>query len=129
MKEMNEEVQAGTETVSTLRYMAPESISKTQYSEKSDIYAFAVCAFEIIEESKPFGELEGFELINSIVNEKKRPEFKKGSKPKFRSKDFISLVTECWAHEPDLRPSAHQVCKRMIKILKKFRNSSSSNTN
>lgn len=39
-----------TETVATLQYMAPESMSRSIYTEKSDIYSFGIVAYEILTE-------------------------------------------------------------------------------
>jgi serine/threonine protein kinase len=57
--------------------MAPESMSKSIYSTYSDVYSFSILAYEVLTEESPYQSLEGFELINSIVNKKLRPDFEK----------------------------------------------------
>ena len=73
LKEFSEAFEASTETVSTVSYMAPESLHKSVYSRHSDIYAFGICAFEIFSERKAFGDLDGFDLINTVVTHKQQP--------------------------------------------------------
>ena len=73
LKEFSEAFEASTETVSTVSYMAPESLHKSVYSRHSDIYAFGICAFEIFSERKAFNDLDGFDLINAVVTLKEQP--------------------------------------------------------
>ena len=105
-----------TETVATLQYMAPEAMSQSVYTEKSDIYAFGIVAYEILFENIAFEGMEGFELINSVVNKNVRPNIGHDF-----GEDVKKLLTRCWAQEPEERPSAEQICKKMMKILKKNR--------
>jgi len=98
--------------------MAPESMSKSIYGKESDIYAFAVCAYEIIHERRAYGEMDGFQLIDSVVNKHNRPKFDKSI---IDCEDFKELIKLCWSPNPEKRPDAHAVCKAMMKILKQFR--------
>lgn len=66
-----------TETTGTLQYMAPESLSKSNYSTHSDIYSFGIIMWEFIMEKEAYEGLEGFGLINSIVTENRRPYIEK----------------------------------------------------
>lgn len=63
-----------TETVATLQYMAPESMAKSIYTEKSDIYSLGILAYEILSETRAYGTLEGFDLINNVANKGFRPD-------------------------------------------------------
>lgn len=57
-----------TETISTLQYMSPEAMSQSIYTTASDIYAFGIVAYEILFEKPAFGNLEGFSVIDAVVN-------------------------------------------------------------
>ena len=93
--------------------MAPESMAKSSYTTKSDIYAFAVIAYEILFEKQAYEELEGFELINAVVSESMRPIIPKSLDQKLRQ-----ILHKCWAPNPEDRPSADWICKRLLKIIK-----------
>lgn len=106
-----------TETISTVSYMAPESLAKSTYSEHSDVYAFGICAFEVLQEEPPFGDLEGFKLINSVVNEGIRPTFKRHN-PKLAK--VIDMIESCWEPMPQHRPSMDDICKQLVETLKNY---------
>lgn len=106
-----------TETVSTLQYMPPEAMSKSQYSKSSDIYSFGIVAYEILFEKEAFGKLEGFALINSIVSERLTPKFPRG----FDRDDIKDLLTECWRYNPENRLTSSDLCKRLMKIIKRIK--------
>lgn len=107
-----------TETTATLNYMSPESMSKSVYTEKSDIYSFGVTCWEFIHENEAFGDLTGFELIQSIVILKKRPPIDQ------RLNDGIkSLISDCWDDNPDKRPNSKELCFRLKKIISEMKQS------
>lgn len=106
-----------TETVSTLQYMAPEAMSKSQYSKYSDIYSFGIVAYEILFEKQAFGNLDGFNLINSIVSERLTPKFPSD----FERDDIKDLLSDCWKYCPHERVNAARLCKRLIKIIKRIK--------
>lgn len=70
LNEIHELANVNTETVSTLQYMSPEAMSQSIYSTESDVYAFGIVAFEILFEREAFGNLEGFKLIDAVVNKR-----------------------------------------------------------
>ena len=116
LNDLQEFSNVNTETVATLQYMAPEAMSQSVYTTKSDIYAFSIVAYEILFERNAFGTLDGFQFIDSVVNKNLRPKLKEGISP-----DLGILLTQCWSQIPDERPTAQEICKKMMKILKKNR--------
>jgi serine/threonine protein kinase len=113
---MYEHSELATETVATLQYMAPESMAKSFYSKKSDIYSLGILAFEILSEKPAYGSLEGFDLINNVANKGFRPDLSQLSS-KYQE-EVLTLIGKCLHQEPEKRPSASQICKTMIKLLK-----------
>lgn len=104
---VNEQEIAITETTATLNYMSPESISKSIYTDKSDIYSFGLTAWELFHEKEAFENLSGFDLIESVVMYKKRPVISA------RLKDGIKLfISDCWDDNPDKRPTSNELCFR-----------------
>ena len=107
-----------TETTATVNYMSPESMCKSIYTEKSDIYSFGITCWEFIHESEAFGDLKDFELIQSIVILKKRPPIDQ------RLSDGIkALITDCWDDNPEKRPNSKELCFRLKKIILEMKQS------
>jgi serine/threonine protein kinase len=48
--------------------MSPEAMSQSIYTTASDVYAFGIVAYEILFEKSAFGSLEGFKVIDAVVN-------------------------------------------------------------
>ena len=55
--------------------MSPESITKNQYSTKSDVWSFGVTIIEIWTQKIPYPELSLFQVVSSIQNVKNKFEF------------------------------------------------------
>lgn len=117
LNEMTEFSNVNTETIATLQYMPPEAMKKSQYSKSSDIYSFGVVAYEIIFEKTAFGGLEGFNLIDAVVNKKENPEIPSD----FEHEEVIKMLKSCWSYEPEDRPNANNLCKIVMKILKRLK--------
>jgi serine/threonine protein kinase len=111
---MQELANVNTETVATLQYMAPEAMSQSVYSKASDIYAFGILAFEIVFEKTAFGGLEGFQLIDAVVNKKKTPVMQESED----LKEVCEIIENCWKFCPEERLEAGVVCKGLMKVLK-----------
>jgi serine/threonine protein kinase len=46
-----------TNTTSTFDWMAPEFMERKIFTEKSEVYSFAILMFEILSEEKPYPDL------------------------------------------------------------------------
>lgn len=60
-------------TKGTPLYMAPEVLKEELYSEKSDVYAFAIIVYEIFSYETPFKGLTINGIVNKVVNQGDRP--------------------------------------------------------
>lgn len=94
--------------------MAPEAMRSGIYTTKGDIYSFAVISYEILYEKLAFEGLEGFDLINSVVNKNLRPPIDHQF-----GEEIMELLGCCWNQDPNKRPDAQYICKKLMKILKK----------
>jgi serine/threonine protein kinase len=105
-----------TETTATLNYMSPESMAKSIYTEKSDIYSFGITSWELIHEREAFEGLDGFNLIESVVVHKQRPPIDKKCGNSLRV-----LMCDCWDDNPDKRPNSKELCFRLKKIVSELK--------
>src|SRR5271165_1777550 len=55
--------------IGTMRYMAPEQISMSKVSERSDQYALALIAFEMLTGRQPFSGDSDFQILTAKVQE------------------------------------------------------------
>lgn len=92
----------------TLAYMAPETLTKPAYlSEKSDVYAFGVLLWEMLERHKPF-ESQNPAVVLACAFRGQRLQF-------FRREDVepwvYDILEVSWKQERGERPSAEQLLK------------------
>ncbi|KAJ3125799.1 hypothetical protein HK098_008187 [Nowakowskiella sp. JEL0407] len=114
-----------------LPWKAPEG----NFTEKSDVYAFAMTAYEIISLGKIPFELNGVTGLNIIgaVQRKERPVRPYGT-PSIFIEDHWELIQNCWYQYPTDRPSFEKIISTLSFIpakigfekFSKIRNASSS---
>lgn len=87
-----------TGNIGTLAWMAPEMFSGTTYSEKIDVYSFAIVLYELVVREVPFAGENAFSLPVQVA---------KGLRPKIPKnipKKWVKLITQCWQEKPSKRP-------------------------
>ena len=82
-----------------ISYMSPEQVSGKSLDRRSDIYATAVMAFELITGQYLFGEGSTDDIRNRIMNAHKVP-IKKGTIPNEAVED---ILIQALSHDPDAR--------------------------
>ena len=97
-----------------VRYTAPEVIegNSVPTTMNSDTFSFAMTVLECITEEVPFsGTTRDAAVINARITKGKNPPRPGGQDPRKRvdSDDLWNLVTRCWSHEPDQRPTMAEV--------------------
>lgn len=104
-----------TNTVSTLEYMSPETLSNSVYLKQSDVYSFGILAFEFLSESD-FTKLSEFQHIDAITNKKYRPSLEGIAAPE----EVRRLVEAAWNDDWRARPSMAQICQVLIRLKAKL---------
>lgn len=99
--------QSKTSTFIT-KYSAPEVIKTGNYSKCSDVYSFAYILYELITNKKPFEEFKSEPEIIEAISNGFRPEI-----PSSVPKCYKDLIESCWSEDPDLRPSFHQISRKL----------------
>jgi len=113
-----------TANVGTPVYMAPELTStdkSTNYHNSVDIYSFGILLWEIMYRERPYannGAQNMFTLTRNIIYDNTRPTSSKSNEKQEAIPIAIrELWTECWSHEPDKRPTASQLVRRLTKLV------------
>ncbi len=97
----------------SFKYLAPEVLwDRKTHSLQSDIYSLAALFWELLAWKRIWSEKNAAEVLHAHLYHE-RPLV-----PEDISEDLTSLLNDCWSREPDKRPSAHEVWKR-ISILDK----------
>ena len=96
--------------IGTPKYMAPELLqsSNPEYTVKSDVYSFAIVAYEIVSNQDPYKGMRCNDILNNVVYNR-RPKF-----PEFVPKKIQDLISECWSHNPEERPSFDEIFAMLI---------------
>ena len=96
--------------IGTPKYMAPELLqsSNPEYTVKSDVYSFAIVAYEIVSNQDPYKGMKLHDIINNVILNR-RPKF-----PEFVPKKIQDLISECWSHNPEERPSFDEIFAMLI---------------
>eukprot|EP00511_Aplanochytrium_stocchinoi_P005556 CAMPEP_0204827632 /NCGR_PEP_ID=MMETSP1346-20131115/5051_1 /ASSEMBLY_ACC=CAM_ASM_000771 /TAXON_ID=215587 /ORGANISM="Aplanochytrium stocchinoi, Strain GSBS06" /LENGTH=149 /DNA_ID=CAMNT_0051956129 /DNA_START=316 /DNA_END=765 /DNA_ORIENTATION=+ len=103
----------------TPAYMAPETLgilSPVQLSLKSDIFAFGMVLYELIERRPPF-EKQNAVAITTAIMHGHRPKFERESGNIDHPSWLYNFVEVCWKHDRDDRPTIQEV-KRILELRK-----------
>ena len=95
----------------SLRYMAPEVASSLPYNDRSDIYSWAIIAYEVLTGVAPYGNINKQKFVTRVIEKRERPpldidEYGRRIRAPQAAKD---LIERCWNHDYTLRPSASEV--------------------
>ena len=92
--------QAGGGIKGTPAYMAPELLESNTFTEKTDVYAFSMIVWEVLDGGVPWAGLNPMQVGMQVMVQRKRPPPPAGAPP-----DLVGLMERCWSHDPAARPS------------------------
>ncbi|CAK0878587.1 unnamed protein product [Prorocentrum cordatum] len=118
--------------VGTWRYMAPEVVRAEQYTDRADIYSFALIMWFMSTGLQPFVDQFGpdAELVlrDYLRGNEPRPGFSSAGGLMGGSRStparLRQLVQDCWHRRADARPSAHQCTERLAEATTQLEESS-----
>jgi serine/threonine protein kinase len=107
--------QMPTNSSSTCFWMAPEFIQDGVFSDRSDVYSFAILMWEIItRDTRPF---KGIREITFLVGGdilKNRPKI-----PENLNRDVKGLIERCWDGDPNKRPDIKTIVENLEDLYEK----------
>ena len=92
-----------TINIGTPNWMAPEMFKSNDYTEKVDIYAFAMLLWEILTEKIPFKDKQGVQ-VGLAVCDGLRPSLPSDTPPPLKE-----MITACWQDAPEGRPDFNTI--------------------
>jgi len=88
------------------KWMAPESIEKGLFSTMSDVWAFGVLFWEIMNRGlTPYPETANSKMLEHIKSGKRL------SRPKYASPRLYDLLHYCWSDLPNFRPDFTEILR------------------
>jgi GAF domain-containing protein len=105
--------------VGTPMWMAPEIIMGKKYTEKADVYAFGIILWELLTRLEPYEDKEPMQIVVQVVNEGLRPMMTR----EFDHSPLAPLIRDCWAANPDERPSFEIIAERLQSMINKHKTS------
>ena len=92
----------------TPAFMAPELLDENTFTEKSDVYSYAIVLWEIYDRGIPWAGLKPMQIMRKVVDKHARPDI-----PKTMPNDMRELMRRAWADEPDARPSFADIAQQL----------------
>ena len=99
--------QDGGGAAGTTAYMAPEFLNHDVFSEKSDVYSFAIVMWEIWDRGVPWGGLRTEQIITQVLVERTRPKIPE------MPRDLRDLMVRAWAHDAAERPTFEELAAKL----------------
>ncbi|XP_030378982.1 mitogen-activated protein kinase kinase kinase 7 [Scaptodrosophila lebanonensis] len=96
-------------------WMAPEVFEGSKYTEKCDIFSWAIVLWEVLSRKQPFKEIDNTYSIMWKIHKGERPPLLHNC-----PKRIEDLMTACWKTTPEERPSMTYVVKVMNEIIKDY---------
>jgi serine/threonine protein kinase len=96
----------------TMRYMCPEVALGQKYSEKVDVYSFAIILWQMVADSIPYKKITKDIFFDAVA--------RGGERPPLNShwpEAFCELLESCWAESQETRPSFNIVMKVLDEII------------
>lgn len=107
-----------------IKWMAPECLSDSKFSTKSDVWSFGIVMWEIFTycREKPYPKIQlslgdkACQIMKDSLANGERLE-----KPEFCDDDVYTLMSQCWNLNPRLRPNFHHCRAILIEIRNKLK--------
>lgn len=92
----------------TPSWTAPEVLRGEKYSSACDVYSMAIVLWECVTRSVPYEGIPHFQVVFTVGNQGMRPEI-----PPDCPHAWANLIVDCWAENPDDRPSFDDIINRL----------------
>ncbi len=92
-------------------YMAPEVAEMRSFTEKADIFSFAMVMWSLITFKAPFAEMDKNHYYAEVVRGNTRPPL-----PANAPEELKALLISCWDEDPTQRPSFADIIAKLQNI-------------
>jgi serine/threonine protein kinase len=92
-------------------WTAPEITRGERFTEKSDIYSLGMIAWQLITRLEPFKGMPFMHVTLEVLRNELRPTIPSDVLP-----EYASLIQDCWAQDPQKRPTLAEVKQRVYAL-------------
>ena len=96
----------------TATHMAPEVLRNDPFTEKSDVYSYAIVVWEVLTRAVPH-EGQNQAQITAQVGAGRRP----SPIPEDSPPELVALMKKCWEQEPFVRPDFARIANQLKPLL------------
>jgi hypothetical protein len=96
-----------TRQAGTINWMSPDLLTDS-YGFEVDVYSYGILLWEILYETTPYPKMNRQEILKKALLEGERPPIKDGTCPE----PLKALIQDCWAKDPNKRPTFNQIVQR-----------------
>lgn len=108
-----------TQCVGTKHWMAPEVLTSTEYTQKADVFSFAMVTYEVVCRHVPFETFDPT-TVARVLSRGDRPFNMPGNDwPEQAPLGMKELVERCWAQDPNDRPHFSVIVQEVESIIEK----------
>lgn len=98
-----------TVNIGTPHWMAPDLFEGSMYTNKVDVYSYAMVLWELLVGSYPFKGVPPVQIAYLVCKKQERPKL-----PSRTPNSLAKLITKCWTHKPEERPSFGRIYKEFM---------------
>lgn len=96
--------------VGTVSYSAPEVFEGLHYTNKADVYSFAIVMWELIFNKKAWDGMHSMKIVAAVTSGGRPPVT---SVPPGAPPSMVRTMQMCWNHDQDLRPSFMEILNEL----------------
>jgi len=96
-------------------YAAPEILNSKPFSEKSDVFSFGTILWELITNQIPYNGMDPYH-VKDLLKSGKRLDI-----PDNCHEVFKCIITDCWNHQSDERPTFLTIYHRLDNLMKSIK--------
>ena len=96
----------------TFQWMAPEVIKRSSYTEKADVFSYAIILWELWVQEPPYKNINRVDVAKKVANQK-------NYRPKLTDEipdELKNLIVKCWDYEAEKRPNFETIIDYLIKL-------------
>ena len=113
VKVSDDELRDSQGAAGTPLWMSPEVLEQQPFTEKVDVYSFALVLWELLTRRRPYAEVTtALELRQHVCVRQLRPPIPRGTNAR-----MAALLEACWSSLPRSRPAFHQIVRQLDYII------------